>query len=119
MPAATANARAGEWTFRIAVIRFAPSEVYRLIFASRELNAATEERFRASIFSFHRARRDEIDAVRPLHIGIVTARPGDRSEGLASRMAVQDRALELFLLINGLEAGERVEAGRRYKIIAE
>lgn len=119
MPAATAVAHAGEWNFRVSVIRFTPSEVYRLIFASREMNAATEQRFRASLFSFHRASKDEIEAVRPLHVAIVTAKPTETVETLAARMAVPERPLDFFLLINGLEPGARVEAGARYKIVVE
>ena len=39
MPAVTASARAGEWNFRVAVIRFQGDQVYRLIFAIRSLDA--------------------------------------------------------------------------------
>lgn len=119
MPAVTANARAGEWSFRIAVIRFSPSEVYRLIFASRELTPAIETRFRTSIFSFHHAGRAEIETVRPFRISIVPARPGDSLEGLVARMAVPERARELFQLINSIRSDAQIAAGQRYKIIVE
>ncbi|WP_036256959.1 M48 family metalloprotease [Methylocapsa acidiphila] len=118
-PAAMATAHAGEWSFRVAVIRFMPSEAYRLIFATRALTDASEKRFRASTDSFHRASEDEIRAVRPWQIAIVVAKPGDTAETLATRMAVPDRQLDYFLLINGLERRGPLQAGERYKIIIE
>jgi Putative Zn-dependent protease len=42
MPAITASARSGEWNFRLAVIRFADDEVYRMIFATHGLDDAHE-----------------------------------------------------------------------------
>ena len=48
-PAVIASARAGEWNFRLAVIRFEPTEIYRLIFATRALTDESEKRFRAAL----------------------------------------------------------------------
>ena len=70
MPAVTATASAGEWSFLLAVIRFEPERVYRLIFATRVLTDDAKTRFRASIKSFHRVSADEVKAVRPLRIAI-------------------------------------------------
>jgi len=119
MPAVTANARAGEWNFRLAVIRFDPNEVYRLIFATRTLNDDTESRFRASILSFRHSMPDEAQNVRPLKLGIVTAKQGESAETLATRMLVPDRPLEHFLLLNGLEHAGLLQTGERYKIVVE
>ncbi len=118
-PAVIATARAGEWSFRVAAIRFQPAEVYRLIFATRALTDASEKRFRASIESFHHASDEEIRAVRPWQIAIVVAKPGDTADALAARMAVPDRQLDFFLLLNGLERRGPLQAGERYKIVAE
>ena len=68
MPAVTATASAGEWKFRIAVIRFEQDRVYRLIFATRALTEEAKQRFQASIDSFHRVSADEVKAVRPLRL---------------------------------------------------
>ena len=48
-PAVIARAKAGEWSFRLAVIRFEPNEIYRLIFAMRTKSEETENRFRAAL----------------------------------------------------------------------
>ena len=118
-PAVIASARAGDWNFRLAVIRLEPSEIYRLIFATRALTNESEKRFRAALDLFHHASADEIRAVHPLRINIVTAKAGDSAEALATRMAVPDRQLDFFLLINGLEPNAPLEPGERYKIVVE
>jgi predicted Zn-dependent protease len=119
MPAAIATASAGEWNFLLAVVRFEPDRIYRLIFATRLLSDDAKTRFRASIDSFHRVSADEVKAVRPLRLAITVAKPGDTPETLATRMAMPDRALDYFLLINGLERGEPLQHGEHYKIVIE
>ena len=119
MPAVTANARAGEWNFRVAVIRFQGDQIYRLIFAVRNLDAGAEKRFRASIKSFRRTTPEEAQAVKPLRIVVVTAQPGDTVESLSNKMAVADHPLEHFELINGLTSAGPLPAGKHYKIVTE
>ncbi|HUI22143.1 MAG TPA: M48 family metalloprotease [Methylocella sp.] len=119
MPAATATASAGEWHFLLAVIRFDPERVYRLIFATRTLTDEAKGRFLASINSFHRVSADEVKAVRPLRIAIAVAKPGDTADTLAAQMAVPDRGLDYFLMINDLARGEPLQRGERYKIVVE
>lgn len=119
MPAATATASAGEWSFLLAVIRFEPERVYRLIFATRALTDDAKTRFHASIESFHRVSADEVKTVRPLRIAIGTAKPGDTADTFAARMAMPDRPLDYFLLINSLTRGEPLQRGERYKIVVE
>jgi predicted Zn-dependent protease len=57
--------------------------------------------------------------VRPLRLQLVTAGQDDTVESLAGRMLVANRAVERFLVLNGLERGARAKPGERYKIIAE
>ncbi len=119
MKAATATARAGEWNFLLAVIRFDPSEVYRLIFAVRSLNDDAEARFQALINSFRRIAPDEASAVHPLRLTMIVAKDGDSVETLASRMVVPDRPLDYFLLLNGIERNGSLRSGETYKIVTE
>jgi predicted Zn-dependent protease len=119
MPAVMANARAGEWNFCVAVIRFQGDQIYRLIFAVRNLDADTEKRFRAAIQSFRRTTPEEAQAVKPLRIVVVTAQPGDTVESLSNKMAVADHPLEHFELINGLTSAGPLPAGTHYKIVTE
>ena len=119
MPAITATARAGEWNFRIAVIRFDSNQVYRLIFAVHSLTDDAEKRFRASIESFRHTTADESARVRPLRIVIVTARPGDKAETLATQMAIINQPLENFELLNDLHRTGPLPVGKHYKIVTE
>jgi predicted Zn-dependent protease len=119
MPAVTAIARAGEWNFRIALIRFDPAVVYRIIFAIHKLDADAEQRFRASMESFRHTTPQEAARVKPLRIVIVTARNGDKAETLATKMATINRPLENFELLNNLHATGPLRVGGHYKIVTE
>jgi predicted Zn-dependent protease len=119
MPAVTATASAGDWKFRLAVIRFEQDRVYRLIFAARVLTEEVKHRFQASIDSFHHVSADEVKAVRPLRLAIAVAEAGETAGTLAAQMAVPDRALDTFLLINELARGEPLQRSERYKIVVE
>jgi predicted Zn-dependent protease len=118
MPAAVAEANAGEWTFRIGAVRVGPS-MYRLIFAERGDGVAIDRALRQTLASFHRMSPADIARLRPLRIDIVTARPGDTVNLLAARMRGTDRRLTLFRLLNGLSRTDRVEPGRKYKIVVD
>jgi predicted Zn-dependent protease len=61
----------------------------------------------------------EAGAQRPFRIRVVQAGTSDTQEALARRMAVRDAALRRFQVLNGLRAGEALQPGLGYKIIAE
>ncbi len=119
MPAVVATARAGEWNFRLAAIRFDDDEVYRLIFATHGLDSAAEKVFRASIDSFRRLRAEEVGKVKPLRIGLMTAKADDTRAAVSIRMVVADKPLETFELLNGLEGDSILRPGERYKLVIE
>lgn len=118
MEAATLVAKGREWTFRFAAIHYG-SDVYRLIFATRELTPDVDQGFRASIMTFRRLTQTEIDAARPLRLDIVRVKPGETDATFASRMAVSDRAADRFAVLNGFAAGEKLDAGERVKVVDE
>ena len=118
LPAALATARAGDWSFRVGVIRLG-SDVYRLIFAARALNEEIDRKFRDSIESFRRLPPDETSRLRPFRVAVVTAGSGDSIDTLAARMAIADRPRDYFLMLNGLDKSDRLKAGERYKIVVE
>lgn len=118
IPAAIGVARGGDWQFRVAVIRFG-GEVYRLIFATRNLSSAMDVRFMDSIESFRKLDGDEAQRTRPLRLKIVSASQGETAATLASRMAVSEQQREQFLLLNGLESGAALRPDERYKIVVD
>ena len=118
LPLALATARAGEWNFRVAVIRVG-SDIFRLIFAARSLDETTDRRFRTAIDTFKQLDQSAAAAIRPQKIGTVTAGSGDAQVTLAGRMMVADHPLEIFQLLNGLTPDEALKAGQVYKLVAE
>jgi predicted Zn-dependent protease len=117
-PTATATAKGDEWTFRLYAVRFG-SEVYRFIFAAKHKNAESERAFRESINSFRRMTLAEIEGAKPLRIKVVTVTPSDTPERLAARMAIADRPLQRFLVLNGLSPGQGLKPGDQVKIVVE
>jgi predicted Zn-dependent protease len=118
LPAATATAKGDQWVFRLYAVRFG-TDVYRFIFASKRMTAEVDHVFRESVGTFRRMTLAESQAAKPLHIKIVTVAPGETVERLASRMAIADRALERFRVLNGLGANDRLGAGDQVKIVVE
>ncbi len=116
-PAATATANGDMWSFRLYAIRFG-SDVYRFIYAAKN-RADADRTFRESVGTFRRMTLAEMKSARPLHLKIVTVRPGDSVERLAARMASGDRAVERFRVLNGLNPGERVTPGEQVKLVVE
>lgn len=117
-PAATAVARGQQWSFRLYAIRFG-SDVYRLVFAAREITPQNDQTFRAAADTFRRVGAEEIKSVQPLRISVVRVGLTDTAEKLARRMAVPDKKLERFLILNGLDKDAKLKFGDRVKIVVE
>jgi predicted Zn-dependent protease len=117
-PAATATATGDHWTFRLYVVRFG-SEVYRVIFAAKNRTDAVDRTFRDSLNTFRRMSIAEMQHAKPLRLRTVTVRAGDTPERIARRMAIEDRPLEHFRVINGLSASAKIAPGDRVKIVVE
>jgi predicted Zn-dependent protease len=117
LPAVTALSNGKEWTFRLSAIRIG-NTTYRLIMAVRSGSGDLEGMFQRTLNSVRQVQPDEARRVRPLKLQIVTAQAGDTSQRLSERMPV-DKALDRFLLLNGLERSAPLRVGQRYKIIVE
>jgi predicted Zn-dependent protease len=117
LPMAVAVAQGEQWSFRLGAVRLG-GRIFRLIFAAHALTPAVDASFRASIQSFHRLKPEEAAVARPMRVQVVAAGPGETSDSLARRMAVTDRALDQFLVLNGLESGAPTPIGQRFKIVS-
>ena len=116
--AATAVARGEQWSFRLFAIRFG-TDVYRLAFAARELSPAADTGFRTSAETFRRVPVEEAKGATPLRISVVRVGLRDTVERLAAKMAVPDRKLERFLILNGIEKDAKLKLGERVKMVVE
>ncbi|TCD13867.1 metalloprotease [Oricola cellulosilytica] len=113
---ATARATADTWDFDITVLR-AGEAVYRILTAmpngSRELDAVAQ----GVRSSFRILTAAERAALKPLTLRTVKAGEADTADSLGARMRGVTQPLQSFRVLNGLEPGEPVIAGRRYKIV--
>lgn len=116
LPAAFADARAGEWNFRVAVIGF-HDDIYRVIFAARALTPTTAAKFDAAVNSFRAITPEELALARPLHLRVIKAGGGDTLQILAEKMALPDRPQQQFEVLNGLD-GDAIKPGESYKIVS-
>ncbi len=117
LPAAIALSRGREWSFRLSAVRIGAT-TYRLIVAVKSGTGDVEPPFRRALGTVRQITAEEAQALRPLRLQIVAARPGETAETMAGSMAV-DRPYERFLLLNGLDRGGALKAGERYKIVVE
>ena len=117
-PAATAAAKGDQWAFRLYVVRFG-NEVYRFIFATKHKSAELDRTFRETVNTFRRLTPTEIQGAKSLHLKVVTMEPGENAAEMARRMAVPDRPLERFLILNGRSAADPPKPGDQVKIVVE
>jgi predicted Zn-dependent protease len=116
--AATALARGEQWSFRLFAIRFG-NDVYRMAFAAREMTPDIDAGFRTAAETFRRVPPEEAKKASPLKISVVRVGLRDNVERLANRMAVTDRKLERFLILNGLEKNAKLKFGEKVKLVVE
>ncbi|MDP4021585.1 M48 family metalloprotease [Methylobacterium sp. NEAU 140] len=115
-PAAFTLSRGKDWTFRLAAIRLGDT-TYRMIMAAKGA-VDPDPAFRRWTASLNAVAPDEAAALRPTRLQVVQAASTNPDE-LVRRMAVPDRALDRFLVLNGLERGASLVPGRGYKIVVE
>jgi predicted Zn-dependent protease len=117
LPAAVTTGKGTDWRFRLAAIQ-AGSRVYRFILAAKG-ETDPERAMRAVLDSFRSLTPAEAQSVRPMQIRLASAAEGETPASLVGRMATHDRPQELFLILNGIERGGRLNPGQRYKIVTE
>ena len=73
--------------------------------------------FAAMIDSLRRITPGEAAAIRPRVIEVVSVRPGDTVQSLASRMAYRDFKAERFLALNGISGNTQLNPGQKVKLV--
>lgn len=122
MPAATGNARINsngtQLDLRVVSIDFGGQTAYSFIFvAPAAQSAKLSEEFRRTTYSFEKLSAAQRAQVRGRRIKVVTVQRGDTVNTLAGYMAYDDYKLDRFLVLNGLEADARLNAGDRIKVV--
>jgi predicted Zn-dependent protease len=124
LPAATAktyiDTKSERLLARIAAIRFDSKRIFRFIAVAPGKGVSNlPGAFQETISSFRKLSAAEAAAVRPWRIRIAEIRPGDTAWSLGRRMPFTRFQTEHFRMLNGLEAGDRVVAGTRMKLVVE
>jgi predicted Zn-dependent protease len=73
--------------------------------------------FGEMVGSLRRLSPAQAQAIRPRVIDIVTVRPGDSVQSLATRMAYPNLQLERFLTLNSLAANSQLRPGEKVKLV--
>ncbi len=115
--AASAEAQAKGWYFRIAVIQAGGAATYRFIFANETASDRFAQEAQATVDSFRTFSQAELKSFKALHIRVVTAGNGDTEATLARRMSGVDRPRDLFRVLNDLDPGARIAPGTKVKIV--
>ena len=112
---ARANSSSGAVDVSVFAYQWAPNTVYHFVTLTRAGMGIGP--FVPMVQSIRRVTPAEAAAIRPRVIEVVTVRPGDTVQTLASRMAYPTFRLERFLSLNGLQANSRLVPGQKLKLV--
>lgn len=119
MPAeyTTAHVNTGSGVIDASVIAYQwdPQHIYHFVMLTQ--GGTGFGPFAPMVNSLRRISPDEAAAIRPRVIHVVTVRPGDTLQSLASRMAYRDYQLDRFLVLNGMTANSALVPGHRVKLV--
>ena len=112
---ARANTSSGSIDVSVFAYQWSPNTVYHFVTLTRGGTGIGQ--FVPMVQSIRRVTPAEAANIRPRIINVVTARPGDTVQGLASRMAYRTFQLERFLSLNNLAANSRLAPGQKVKLV--
>jgi predicted Zn-dependent protease len=112
---ARANSSSGSIDVSVFAYQWAPGTVYHFVTLTR--GGMRIGPFVPMVQSIRRITPAEAAAIRPRVIEVVSIRPSDTVQGLASRMAYPTFRLERFLSLNGLQANSRLVPGQKVKLV--
>ena len=110
-----ANTSSGVFDVSVMAYQWSPNTIYHFVMLTRGGGGIAP--FAQMVNSLRRITPAEAAAIRPRVIDVVTVRPGDTVQSMASRMAYRDFQLDRFLAFNGLNAGSRLVPGQKVKLI--
>jgi len=118
LPAATAQALAGDWKFVVTIVEF-ERRYFRFIVAAPRSASQIELPSRQIASSFRSMSKREVARLKPLTIRVETVKVGDTVGSLAARMQGVSRKPALFRSLNGLTANATVKVGDKVKLVVE
>ncbi|HEY1144035.1 MAG TPA: M48 family metalloprotease [Sphingomicrobium sp.] len=112
---ARANSQSGAIDVSVFAYQWSPDTVYHFVMLTRGGYGISP--FASMVESIRRVTPQEAARIRPRIIDVVTVRPGDSVQSLASRMAYPTFQLERFMALNGLQPNTRLAPGQKVKIV--
>ncbi len=107
-----------EMKIRLVAVQWTPDRIFRFQIAmKRDAPAALVDDLKRATFSLRNLTDPEKHTIRPYSIGLVKAGPGDTVENFGGRMAIKDKAVERFGVLNGMGDQDALMSGRIYKVI--
>ena len=112
-----ARSQSGVVDVSIAAFQWDPQHIYHFILLAPGGSGLGP--FTPLVYSLRRITAQEAAAIRPRIIDVVTVRPGDTIQSLASRMAYRpnDFRVERFLSLNGMSMTTPLAPGQKVKLI--
>jgi predicted Zn-dependent protease len=115
--AVTASGKSPGWVFRLVLIA-KDGETYRFIFVNRRFDAKDDAEFLEAAKSFHAIAKEEAAQLQPLRLRVVETGRNDTPGSLAAEMAQDERALERFLVLNGIDRNAQLQLGAKVKLVS-
>ncbi len=111
------NGRAA--TIRIIAVEWAPDLIFRFQIALPQgASPNLVDEVKRSTYSLHALSAAEKADLKPWRLRVVVASPGDTAASIAAGMPFDSYRTERFLVLNGMNPGQAVTAGQRYKIVS-
>jgi predicted Zn-dependent protease len=110
-----ANTSSGVVDVSVTAFQWAPGTVYH--FVTLAAGGSGMGPFTQMVRTIRNISTAEAGTIRPRVIDVVTVRPGDTVQSLASRMAYRDFKVDRFLALNGLATNARLQPGRKVKLV--
>jgi predicted Zn-dependent protease len=117
MEALTARASAREWQFRLVVIRWSPTQVFRFLLATKDLTEAKDQAFLAAAQTVRRLSESELAGEGPDRVRVHQVRPGESEASLAASLPFEDNQIARFRVLNGL--ADAPAAGEWVKVVGK
>jgi len=107
-------------TIRVIAVAWSSDTILRFqVGIPQNASQALAGTLESMTYSLRRMSDMEIKTIKPYHIEIVTARPGETVASLASKMAPENFRDDRLRVLNAIKPNEGLDTGRLYKIIAE
>ncbi len=105
---------------RLLVLRGTPDQIFQLAFLTPpERTSQMSEDLRRTTYSFRRTSDKETKTLEPKRIRLHTVSPGDSVMSLARKLPFGSFNEQWFRVLNGMSANEKLDPGKRVKLVLQ